>query len=273
MKFSFPTIVIGSLFLLSIFCSAVAAADNDNHESLRGSNQHAAQRSSSGSRELQDCPPNGFWDAPNNKCSCQSWDVWTGDACCPPNGYYDWSAGWCSCQSWDVWTGDACCPANAYFDWSAGQCTCISDYQWDGSACISTPPPPNQGLVNPVTGCEGGGGACGCGLGGDGGQISMNRFWGNDNDEQVFGCGGAFALDGATWDAQWGGTLSESGPEASVMQSVGLTFSQSASYDGWEGCCLICGVNLELTGKISTGWYCEKDFFSTGIWLKGVNKQ
>jgi hypothetical protein len=76
---------------------------------------------------------------------------------------------------------------------------------------------------------------------------------------------GAFALDGATWSAQWGGTFSETGPEASVMQELGISFSQSASYDGWEGCCLICGVNLELAGKISTGWYCEKDFFLLGF--------
>jgi hypothetical protein len=86
------------------------------------------------------------------------------------------------------------------------------------------------------------------------------------------GCGGAFKLDGASWSAQWGGTLSETGPEASVMQSVGLTFSQSASYDGWEACALICGVNLQIAGKLSPGWYYEKDFFSTGIWLKGANK-
>jgi hypothetical protein len=26
-----------------------------------------------------------------------------------------------------------------------------------------------------------------------------------------------------------------------------------------------------LAGRLSSGWYCEKDFFSTGIWLKGVN--
>ncbi len=67
-----------------------------------------------------------------------------------------------------------------------------------------------------------------------------------------------------TWDAQWGGALSASG---------GLGFTAFASYDGWEGCCLICGVNLELacTCKISTGWHCDKDLFSTGIWLMGVN--
>jgi hypothetical protein len=163
---------------------------------------------------------------------------------------------------------NGCC-SNRYSDDGELKCTPVGGFQADH--CVTGPAP--TPMVSPVTGCEGGGDACGCGLGGDGGQISMNRFWGNDNDEKVFGCGGAFALDGASWDAQLGGTLSETGGEVSAMQSAGLTFSQSASYDGWEGCCLICGVNLELTGKISTGWYCVKDFFSTGIWLKGVNKQ
>lgn len=238
MKFSFSA-MIGSLSILSSFCSAAA-----DKQLLRGSLDVEPSKNKPGSRELQDCPPNGFWDAANNKCSC---------------------------QSWDVWTGDACCPANAFFDWTASQCTCNSDFQWDGSSCVSTGSS-TSGLVNPVTECNGDGGACGCGLGGDGHLISMNRFWGDDNDEQVFGCGGAFALDGASWDAQWGGTLSESGPEANVLQSIGVSFSQGASFDGWEGCCLICGANLQMTGKISSGWYCQKDLFSTGIWLKGRNK-
>jgi hypothetical protein len=217
---------------LSSFCSAAAAAaDNDNHNSLRGSN-YAAPRSSSGGRELQDCPPNAFWDAPNNNCSCHSWNVWTGDACCSPNGYYNWSAGKCSCLSaTDVWTGDACCPANAYFDWDAGQCTCNSEYQWDGSACISTPPPPDRA----VTRCDGDGGACVCGMGDDGGQISMYSFWGDENDEKVMGCHG-IELDNFAWDH----------------------------------CCNMCAYNLVHAGKLSPGWSCEKDSFHTGIWLKGA---
>jgi hypothetical protein len=147
------------------------------------------------------------------------------------------------------------------------KCTLVRGFQADH--CIayqepiqtlpaeSSPPPPNQGLVNPVTGCEGGIGACRCSVSGDGSKISMDI-----NKEMVYGCDGAFPLDSATWDAQWGGALSASG---------GLGFTTSASYDGWEGCCLICGINLELAGKIFTGWYCDKDLFSTGIWLMGVN--
>jgi hypothetical protein len=259
--------------------------------------------SKTGIRDLQNCPPNGYWEASADKCSCYSWDVWTGDACCPASAYFDWdtnqctcnsgyqwdgskciggsqscppngywesSANKCSCHSWDVWTGDACCPANGHFAWNENKCTCNSGYQLDGSSCIDTTPPPPR--ITPVAQCSGNGGACGCGLGGDGHIISMNKFFGDSNDEKVWGCGGAFKLDGATWNSQWGGTISETGPEASVMNSVGLTFSSSASYDGWEGCCLICGVNLQIEGKLSDGWYCEKDLFSTGIWLKGTNK-
>ena len=49
----------------------------------------------------------------------------------------------------------------------------------------------------------------------------MNRYWGDENDEKV-GCGGAFNLTGADWNSQWqwGGTLSESGPED--VHSVGF---------------------------------------------------
>jgi hypothetical protein len=100
----------------------------------------------------------------------------------------------------------------------------------------------------------------------------MNRFFGDNNDQKVHGCGGAFQLTGASLNQQWGGTLSSSGPEASVATSIGLDFSQQTSADGWEGCCNICGFNLQMAGKISDGWFCEKDFFSTGIWLKGKNK-
>jgi hypothetical protein len=100
----------------------------------------------------------------------------------------------------------------------------------------------------------------------------MNRYYGDNNDEQVYGCGGAFQLSGADLDLQWGGALSQGGREANIAAGLGLNFAQQESFDGWEGCCYICGVNLQIAGKISDGWYCEKDFFSTGIWLKGRNK-
>ena len=109
--------------------------------------------------------------------------------------------------------------------------------------------------------CNGDGGACECGSGGDGKRITLNRFWGDGSDEQVYGCGGAFHLSGADLSAQYG---SDGGSGA-----IGINFDQAASYDGWEGCCTICGMNLQIAGKLASGWYCEKDFFSTGIWLKG----
>jgi len=37
----------------------------------------------------------------------------------------------------------------------------------------------------------------------------------------------------------------------------------------WETCCQNCGTTLQNDNVLSPGWYCEKDFFSTGIWLKG----
>lgn len=119
--------------------------------------------------------------------------------------------------------------------------------------------------------CNGNGGSCFCGAGSDGNRISINRFFGDQNDEQVFGCGGAFRLSTADWNSQWGGTLTQNGPEASVAHGFGFSFTQDESADGWEGCCNICGLNLQMAGKISDGWYCEKDFFSTGIWLKGIH--
>jgi hypothetical protein len=117
---------------------------------------------------------------------------------------------------------------------------------------------------NLQAGCEPNGGSCWCGNGGDGGRITMNRFWGDFNDEKVEGCGGAFRL------ATVGGSA-EFGSDGQVSGSVGVQFVQEASYDGWEGCCNLCGTYLQAAGRLSSGWYCEKDFFSTGIWLKGVN--
>lgn len=135
--------------------------------------------------------------------------------------------------------------------------------------CVATT---SQAKQTPVTSCTGNGGTCGCGKTTDGHVISMNRYWGDNNDEKVWGCGGAFQLTGASWNSQWGGTLSQASSESKISHDFGLGFSQSASFDGWEGCCRICGANLQMAGKISDGWYCEKDFFSTGIWLKGKNK-
>lgn len=134
-----------------------------------------------------------------------------------------------------------------------------------GSSPVAAPPvgaPPTSSGVTPIEMCDGDGGTCICGNAGDGTAITLNRFWGNSLDEKVWGCGGAFHLDGATLDSQWGGDLE------SASLAAGVSFSQDQSFDGWEGCCAMCGMNLEIAGKLSSGWYCEKDMFSTGIWLK-----
>ena len=111
--------------------------------------------------------------------------------------------------------------------------------------------------------CTGRGGGCRCATASDGQAITMNRFYGDNNDEKVWGCGGAFRLSGFEWDAQMNGAISS---------SFGVNFVQDLSAEGWEGCCWICGASLQVLGKLSDGWYCEKDLFSTGIWLKGRNK-
>ena len=113
--------------------------------------------------------------------------------------------------------------------------------------------------------CQNNGGACVCGSGGDGSIITLNRFFGDQTDMQVWGCGGAFALSGATVGAD----VEATPEELSAGINVGLQFEQQSSFYGWEGCCYVCGKNLETIGSLSPGWYCEKDFFSTGIWLKG----
>ncbi|MFN9982761.1 MAG: hypothetical protein ACK53Y_22720, partial [bacterium] len=118
--------------------------------------------------------------------------------------------------------------------------------------------------TTPLFGCEGNGGNCICGKGGDGNLITLNRFYGDDSDEKVWGCGGAFILSGIDLEAQYDGEVPSVGGN--------VAFTQESSWEGWEGCCAICGYNLEWSGKISSGWYCEKDFFATGIWLKGKNK-
>jgi hypothetical protein len=285
------TMRLSSFLIFGSILPLICAADaNGDPKSLRGLKEKSipvasnADGTSNVKRNLQDCP-NGYWDDSSSQCVCQSPDIWTGDACCPANSYFDWkyyqcacnsdyqwdgsaciatgntcppngywddSSSQCLCQSWDVWTGDACCPANAYFDWTYYQCTCNYNYQWDGSTCIEIQ---TASGISPIDVCAGDGGACQCGQGGDGTLITLNSFWGDATDEQVYGCSGAFHLDGATFDGQYGGDLN--GP-------LGL----SDSFDGWEGCCNICGMNLQIAGKLSSGWYCEMDSSSTGIWLK-----
>jgi len=91
-------------------------------------------------------------------------------------------------------------------------------------------------------------------------KISLNRFDGDGTDEKVWGCGGGFHLSGASLK----GTI-EKEPSAEII----LSFSQSDSFYGWEGCCTVAGKALQSRGYLSDGWYCEKVPFVTGIWLKG----
>ncbi|GAU90245.1 hypothetical protein RvY_02692 [Ramazzottius varieornatus] len=48
----------------------------------------------------------------------------------------------------------------------------------------------------------------------------------------------------------------------------GIPWGQS-----WESNCASCGLWLQQSGLIYPGWYCEKDSWSTGIWLKGCMKK
>ena len=91
-------------------------------------------------------------------------------------------------------------------------------------------------------------------------KITLNRFDGDGTDEKVWGCGGGFSLSGASLK----GTI-EKEPSAEIS----LTFSQTDSFYGWDGCCAAAGEALQSRGYLSDGWYCERDAFSTGIWLKG----
>ena len=90
--------------------------------------------------------------------------------------------------------------------------------------------------------------------------ISLNRFDADRTDQKVWGCGGAFQLKGSDVSGKL-----EKEPSA----AIGLSFAQSDSFFGWEGCCSVAGEAMQSRGYLSDGWFCEKDFFSTGIWLKG----
>jgi Notch-like protein len=107
--------------------------------------------------------------------------------------------------------------------------------------------------------CSGTGGACTV-LSTDKYTISLNRFDADRTDQKVWGCGGAFQLKGSDVSGKL-----EKEPSA----AIGLSFAQEDSFFGWEGCCSVAGEAMQSRGYLSDGWFCEKDFFSTGIWLKG----
>ncbi len=91
--------------------------------------------------------------------------------------------------------------------------------------------------------------------------ISLNRFDADRTDQQVWGCGGAFALKSADVIAKL-----EKEPSAEIS----LSFGQSEVYLEWEGCCKVAGEAMQSRGFLSDGWFCQKDaLIATGIWLKG----
>jgi hypothetical protein len=106
--------------------------------------------------------------------------------------------------------------------------------------------------------CSGNGGACTVFQGSP--SITLNKFDADGTDEKVWGCGGEFKFTGM----ELKGTLQK---EPSL--EVSLSFSQTDSYYGWEGCCTVAGEAMQSRGYLSDGWYCEKDWGNTGIWLKG----
>jgi EGF-like domain len=107
--------------------------------------------------------------------------------------------------------------------------------------------------------CSGNGGACAAVSTGSV-NFNLKRFNADGTDEKVEGCGGGLQLTGGQLSA----TLS-----AEPSASLGLSFSTSESFYGWEGCCAAVGEAMQSRGYLSDGWYCEKDTFNTGIWLKG----
>ena len=132
--------------------------------------------------------------------------------------------------------------------------------------------------TGPVSGyCDPNGGTCLCGSGGNSetgkfSPITLNRFYGDTTDQKVWGCGGAFQLTALEFNAQWQKTFTSGSTSEKISLDMGISFAQQDSYLGWEACCYICGANLQMAGKLSSGWYCEKDLASTGIWLKGAKK-
>merc|ERR1719408_855361 len=55
-----------------------------------------------------------------------------------------------------------------------------------------------------------------------------------------------------------------------TVDYVGSTMDSKVEHisGSWEDGCKQCGQYLESSKQICSGWYCAKDTFSTGIWLK-----
>lgn len=118
-------------------------------------------------------------------------------------------------------------------------------------------PPPFPGLPEqpPVT-CSGS--TCTCGSGGY--DYTITGYNQGSTDAKVHGCGGKVKFDGS---------LSIGVEAGSPSGEIGVTATSTESEEEWEGCCARCGLNLEGAGFLQKGnWYCEKDLFNTGIWLK-----
>jgi len=140
---------------------------------------------------------------------------------------------------------------------------------WPGEGPRGCPNSPNAlSYESPVSENCKFGGTCQCGMTGDGQQITMQSYGFDSNDQKVWGCGETFKINGGELNTQWG--LSGDGTTGEASGSIGgiVSWSLSDSFDGWEGCCNICGTNLQLAGVLSGGWQC-KNAAPAGIWLVG----
>ena len=147
---------------------------------------------------------------------------------------------------WGHTTGDATWACNSYNSACQNFGGCVAKNVWYFDS---------QTRYNSFIQCSGNGGACNVIAG-----ISLNRFKSDKTSERVWGCGGAFQLTGATLAA----TLA-----AEPSADISLSFNKQESFLGWEGCCMAAGEALQSRGFLSDGWSCEKDIYSTGIYLKG----
>jgi hypothetical protein len=112
--------------------------------------------------------------------------------------------------------------------------------------------------------CSGNGGACtvlkaSTSTGGT--SITLNKFNADSTYAQVMGCGGAFKLTGM----ELKGTLQE---EPSL--EIGLSFSQTDSFLGWEGCCAAAGEAMQSRGFLSDGWSCKHTGLAIYLRAKAV---
>ena len=111
-------------------------------------------------------------------------------------------------------------------------CCVLSDAQMTTKTKAAAEPTADAGTHAPmvVVGCNGDGGSCACGVGGDGTPIKMNHFFGDVNAERLNGCRNTFELTGAMWKSQWNGAGS-----TTAAESVSFDFEKQTAHYGLEG--------------------------------------